>query len=85
MWRVLIANDAPDEHAARGYGIPFCPVDLSALGLPIDFEVRLHNQLFHMRIASPEDATKRTADIQRAIRTAMNISVKAVQDAYRVE
>jgi hypothetical protein len=81
MWRVLIPDDAPDDHAR--FGIPFCPVDLGPLHLPLQIEVELHNQLYHRRIASEEDARARATDIASAIRTALKLSVTSVQELYR--
>ena len=82
-WRVLVNDDDPDSMAQ--YGIPFCPTDLSDLGLPLDFEIRLHNQLFERRIVGHADAAARATDITAAIRTALRVDAQMIIEAFRAD
>ncbi|KKL52907.1 hypothetical protein LCGC14_2280770 [marine sediment metagenome] len=53
LWAVLIPDDAPDSESNRGMVIG--PPPLDSLGLPLDAEIRLHNQLFHRGILAERD------------------------------
>jgi hypothetical protein len=83
MWAHLLPDDLPDSDAE--VGLPLGPPPLAALGLAIDVEVRLHNQLFHRRIFTEADARRRSGDVLLAITAAFKVDVKRVIDlAYAV-
>lgn len=42
-WVTQIPDDAPDGYAQSG--LPVGPISLESLGLPLEWEVRLHNEL----------------------------------------
>jgi len=82
-WLVELPDNVPDTDAE--YGIILYPVDLSSLGLPIEIEVRLHNQLYHRGIRSGPEARLRQSDISTAIRTALRVDALRIIKLYEDE
>lgn len=80
-WATLIPDNAPDDHAPMGIAVG--PEPLDALGLPHDFAVRLHNQLFERRIFGYTEAARRPNDIAQAVRAAVKVDAHSIIDLYR--
>lgn len=72
FWRRGLPEGVPDSEAV--VGVPLGPPPLSALGLPLDVEVRLHNELFSRGIFNERQASTRLGEV-----------IAAVQAAYRVD
>lgn len=76
-WKVvLLPEGASEEEAERG--IPIGPPPLSELGLPLETEVRLNNELYHRDIITPTDALRRRGDIVSAIQSVFKIDAESV-------
>lgn len=80
-WVTLIPDNAPDDHAPMG--VPVGPEPLDALDLPLDFAVRLHNQLHARRIFGFDEAVRRPNDIAQAVRAAVKVDAHRIIDLYR--
>jgi hypothetical protein len=79
-YRVLIPVGAPDEEAE--HGLVLGPPDLSALGLPHEIEIRLHNALEGRGVITARDASDNPDEITRAVRAALKVSTQSVQAIY---
>lgn len=79
-WWVQLPDGVPDAEAYKG--IPLGPPALDPLGLPIDFAVRLHNELYHRRIFTERDAIRGQEDLAGAIRTALRVDVARLAALY---
>lgn len=80
-WATLLPDEADPSTAHEG--IPAGPPSLESLGLPLDVEVRLHNELFARDLLTERDALLRPEDVASAVRSAMRLSVTEVLEAYR--
>lgn len=67
-WVVNLPNGVPDSDAHMGLHVG--PPPLTALGLPLDIEVRLHNQLFSRGILKLNDAKARRPELFAALQAA---------------
>lgn len=67
-WATLLPDGVADIDAAMG--LPLGPPSLAVLGLPLEVEVRLHNQLFNRKLFKLVDVKKRRADLFSAIQAA---------------
>lgn len=63
-------------------GIPVGPPSLVTLGLPLDVEVRLNNELFYRGILTAQDATRRRPEIVAAIQSAFKVDAEKVVVLY---
>ncbi len=79
-WAVLVPQGQEDE---AHMGIPLGPPDLSSLGLPLEVEVRLHNQLFNRGLFTLRDVRRGPRDIFAAIQAAYRADVAAVTGLYQ--
>lgn len=76
-WRVWLPDEAPDSEAHMG--IPVGPPSLAPLGLPLAFEVRLHNELFKRSLFE----SPRPDAIAQAVRAAVRVDTMDVLALYR--
>lgn len=83
LWAVLLPEDAPDADAPKGFIVG--PPDLSELDLPRSTMVRLHNELFHRRLLTAEDARLRRPEFVAALSSAFKVDAGRVADLYDVE
>src|SRR5881392_3875623 len=72
----------PEESNQAEMGIPVGPPDLSELGLPLELEVRLNNELAARDILTPIEALKGRAEISSAIQSALRVDVDRIIQAY---
>lgn len=80
LWRVRLPDGVPDEMAEQGVRIG--PPPLTSLRLPLEAEVRLHNQLYHRRILTERDARGRLPDIVSAIMATFKIDAGRIAALY---
>lgn len=71
----------PDSDA--DLGIPVGPPPLTALGLPEDTEIRLHNELFHRGLLRAEDLKRHMAEVVAALQAALRVDAGRVAECYR--
>ena len=82
-FRVLVPDGCSEDMYAKG--IPIGPPSLEGLGLPLDLEVRLHNQLHDRRLFSLRDALRRPKEIQAALQAALRLDMQRIQTLYHSE
>lgn len=80
--RVVLLPEEYSDDQAEAIGIPVGPPRLDELGLPLELEVRLNNELFHRGILEPNDALRRRPDIMGAIQSALKIDTDAIVTLY---
>ena len=80
MWAVLLPEGVPEADAVLG--LPLGPPSMEPLGLPLDAEVRLHNQLFARRLFTRRDVKARRMDIFGALQAALRVDITAVAALY---
>ena len=81
MWAKTLPDNVPDSDAAMGFELG--PPSLAALGLPLEVEVRLHNELFARRLWTFDDVRRRRLDIQGAIQSAFKVDLGRIYDLYQ--
>jgi hypothetical protein len=79
-WSVSLPDGVPETDAALG--IPLGPISLEPLGLPLEVEVRLHNQLFARRIFTVSDVKARRVDIFGALQAAFRVDTERIAQLY---
>lgn len=79
-WLRGIPEALPDWQAING--IPLGPPPLDDLGLPLEVEVRLHNQLFDRRILTERDARQRSNEVFAALQAAMRVDIQRIMAIY---
>lgn len=79
-YKMLVPDGAPVENWK--YGIPVGPPDLSALGLPLEIEVRLHNELYVRGIITKNEARKRIRDIAAALMATLSVDAQTILALY---
>lgn len=77
---VQLPDEAPDSEAK--YGIPLGPPPLKTLGLPIQIEVRLNNELHGRGLLTRADVVRRRADVVGALMTALAVDVDKIVALY---
>jgi len=80
MWIVELPEGAPDSDASKG--VPVGPPSLKPLGLPLDIEVRLHNELFHRGLLTKNDAVRHKQDIGSALQSTLKLSIHDILNTY---
>ena len=81
-FEVLLPVDS-DNSQAR-HGLRLGPPDLSPLGLPLDVEVRLNNELHRRGIITLLDANTQLVRIQEAVNQTLRMSAGKIRDLYRM-
>lgn len=80
-WLVsLIPDSAPDTHAPQGVIVG--PPSLEGLELPLDIEVRLHNQLFHRGLLTEQDVRRRPNEVTAAIAAALKLDAQRILSLF---
>ena len=80
QWAVQLPDGVPESDAEMG--IPLGPPSLAPLGLPLEFEVKLHNQLFGRRLFTHRDVKARRMDILGALQAALKVDIVAIAHLY---
>lgn len=89
MWRRFVPPGTPESDYKRGVPV-FIPnaggqPDLTALNLPLDIEVALHNELFHRGIWDYKTAKAKRSDIQGALMAALRIDTGRILELFMVD
>lgn len=82
-WRVRVPDDCPVDRYSEG--IPVGPPALAALGLPLELEIRLHNELHARKLFTTRDAMRRPQEVTAALQAALKVNMQRLQSLYRDE
>jgi hypothetical protein len=77
---VRIPDDAPLEHAK--WGVRVGPPELDGLGLPLELQVRLHNELWARGLLTYGDIRQRRGEVASALREALKLGVGQLEGVY---
>ena len=72
----------PEESDQAEMGIPVGPPDLTELGLPLELEVRLNNELANRGILTAVDALKNRVEISLAIQSVLKLDADRIINVY---
>jgi hypothetical protein len=76
----MLPPEALDLEAANG--IPVGPPKLEELGLPLELEINLNNELFYRGILTASDAIKRRPEVVAALMAALKVDAGRIVDIY---
>lgn len=79
-WATQLPDDAPDGDAAKG--LLLGPPSLESLGLPLETEVRLHNQLFERKLFTLRAAKASRESVVAAVMKALRVDAQKVIDLF---
>lgn len=79
-WAVKLPEGLPEDQAYMG--IPVGPPSLASLNLPVELEVRLHNQLFDRRIFTFRDIKRNPDSVVSALQRAFKVDVQNIIALY---
>lgn len=82
-WAVMLPDGMSEGDANKG--IPLGPPSLEPLGLPLEVEVRLHNQLFGRELFTERDVKARRQHVMGAIQATLKVDVERIVQLYRPE
>ena len=77
---VWLPDGVPESDASMG--LPLGPPDLRSLGLPIEAETRLHNQLFDRGLLRARDVLKRRQEVFAALQAAFRVDTERIVTLY---
>lgn len=80
-WLRGLPDGVPDTQAV--IGVPIGPPPLAALGLPLQIEVRLHNQLYARGLYTEREARSKLPDLQSAISSALRVDANELLKVYQ--
>lgn len=79
-YRVIVPEGAPQDTWA--YGVIVGPPDLGSLGLPIEVERRLHNELHARGLITAVNVRKNMQLLQGALQAALRVDAQLILQAY---
>lgn len=79
-WRRLLPEGEPDSRAKAG--IPAGPPPLDRLRLPLDMEIRLHNELHDRGLFAARDLRSRMEELRAALSAALKLDVQTLHECY---
>lgn len=79
-WAAELPDGVPDSDAQ--VGVPIGPPSLADLGLPLDIEVAIHNQLFDRGILTERDIQRRLNEVPSAIAAALRVDANRIAAIY---
>lgn len=79
-WAVWLPEDVPDSDASLG--LPMGPPSLEGLGLPLELEVRLHNNLVAAGLLTWADVKRNRTGVVSAIRATLSPTTEQVLTLY---
>ena len=79
-YRAVVPDQADRE--TWQYGIPVGPPDLSELDLPVEIEVRLHNELFVRGLITLADVRRNMSSLQGALQAALRVDAQMIVQLY---
>jgi hypothetical protein len=80
-WVALVPEDWPDSMAHEG--LQYGPVSLEPLGLPLKYEVMLHNDLVARGVLTVADAEKNLEAVMGAVRSVIKAGAHEIVDCFR--
>ncbi len=76
--------ELPEEHQDMPEsGVVIGPPELYELGLPIEYEVKLNNQLFDRKLFNLADVRRRPDDIPAALKAIFRLDVLKIRSLYK--
>lgn len=72
----------PEESDQAEMGIPVGPPPLDELGLPLEIEVRLNNELVNRGILTAVDALRNRAEISLALQSVLKLDADRIVQTY---
>lgn len=81
-WRRMLPDDVGDSQAK--IGIPIGPPPLDRLRLPLELEIRLHNELHDRGLFVLSNLRGRTEELRSAIMAAIRLDVQLLQECYAI-
>jgi hypothetical protein len=78
--------ECPDEDSDPAHGIIVGPPFLDTVcgELPLELQVRLHNELYRRRILTSDDARRRSNEVVSAMYAAFSVdAARVIREAYR--
>lgn len=88
-WRRYVPTGTPEADYKRGVPVVTPGAggqpDLTPLHLPIETEVRLHNELFHRGIFDAKIAKRKLADVQGALMAALRVDAGRIIELFMVD
>ena len=82
-FRVRVPEGCPVELYPSG--IPVGPPSLGGLGLPLEVEVRLHNELHARGFLTARDVRRRPQEVIAALQAALRLDLQRIQQVYAAE
>lgn len=79
-WAVWLPEGVDDSDASMG--LPLGPPSLESLGLPLELEVRLHNNLFDSGLFTWADVKRRRQHLVSAIRAMLSPTTEHLLTLY---
>ena len=76
-------DGAPESDAPKGLIVG--PPSLEPLGLPLEIEVRIHNELFYRQLLTAADVRKRRMDVIGALMSALKVDGETIVQLYQKE
>jgi hypothetical protein len=80
MKKVVLLPEGSFEIPSKG--IPVGPPSLEELGLPVEIETRINNELYSRNILTAQDALKKRAEIVYAIQAALRVDADGILGIY---
>lgn len=80
-WVTEVPAGWPESDAASG--LPVGPASLEALKLPLEWELRLHNELVARNLLTYADVASRPQDVEAALRSVLRTGAREVQELFR--
>lgn len=79
-WAVMVPDGCPDNMTRSG--VPIGPPSLTRLGLPLEVEVRMHNQLLERGILTKRDFEARPRDVMAALQATYRVDLATLHTIY---
>jgi hypothetical protein len=78
--KAFVPDNAEEYEYSRGVVIG--PPDLSSLGLPIEIETRLNDELYARGLIGINDVRKNRQEVLYALQTALAVTVERIMECY---
>jgi hypothetical protein len=78
--KVLLPNDAPDDHAR--YGILIGPPDFDDLGLGPERTTILNNKLFNLGLFEAKEVKRRREDVRAVLQSLFALDIEKIIQLY---
>lgn len=80
-WVALLPAELPDDMASMG--LQKGPVSLEPLGLPLHYEVKLHNELVQRGVLTWDDAKRNPGELEGAVRSVIRAGGREIREIFR--